>query len=62
MIFSYAAKAFNDKMRKQLLKIWKKKRAGDFSTLSINYMKKQIFFLIIKIHSNSQNITFIKQA
>ena len=61
MIFSYA-KAFNDKMRKQLLKIGKKKRAGDFSTLSINYMKKQIFFLIIKIHSNSQNITFIKQA
>ena len=61
MIFSYAAKAFNDKMRKQLLKIWKKKRAGDFSTLSINYMKKQIFFLI-KIRSNSQNITFIKQA
>ena len=61
MIFSYA-KAFNDKMRKQLLKIGKKKRAGDFPTLSINYMKKQIFFLIIKIHSNSQNITFIKQA
>ena len=61
MIFSYA-KAFNDKMRKQLLKIGKKKRAGDFSTLSINYMKKQIFFLIIKIHSNRQNITFIKQA
>ena len=60
MIFSYA-KAFNDKMRKQLLKIGEKKRAGDFSTLSINYMKKQIFFLI-KIHSNSQNITFIKQA
>ena len=61
MIFSYA-KPFNDKMRKQLLKIWKKrKNAGDFSTLSVNYMKKQIFF-IIKIHSNSQNITFIKQA
>ena len=55
MIFSYA-KPFNDKMRKTTVKNMEKKRkkhAGDFSTLSINFMKKQIFFFVIKIDSNS---------
>ena len=40
MILSYT-KPFHEKMRKQLVKIWKKKHVCDFSTLSIKDMKTE---------------------
>ena len=65
MILSYT-KPFNEKMRKQLVQIWekKKKHVSSFSTLSTDDMKtkkKQISFVGIKILNNSQKATIFTQ-
>ena len=57
------AKPSNEKICKQLVKIWKKRKK--FSKLSINYMKlkKTHCFTGLKILKNSQNTTvFTQQA
>ena len=58
MLLSYA-KAFNEKMRKQLVKA--KKHVSNFSTISINNIKKKKkkidLGVGIKILNNSQNTT-----
>ena len=62
MILPYA-KTFNEKMREQLVKIWREKKEkqlmSDFSTFSIDDMKTKkkhkYVVLVLKVLSNSQN-------
>ena len=65
MILSYA-KPFNEKMRKQLVKIWKKKektRQRFFNAFNQWYEKEktQIYFTGVNILNNSQNATIFTQ-
>ena len=59
------AKAFNERLHKQLVKIWKEKRCEHFfNTFNLWYEKKEktkICFVVIKIFGNSHNTTIFTQ-